>query len=34
MLGQNYIQLGPVALRTTTDDRLVWSILDRLQLIE
>jgi hypothetical protein len=34
MLGQNYIQLGPVSLRTSTDDRLVWSILDRLQLIE
>lgn len=34
MLGQDNLQLEPVPLRTTTDDRLVWSILDRLQVIE
>lgn len=34
MLGQHYIRLGPLPLRTTTDDRLVWSIIDRLQTID
>lgn len=34
MLGQNSIQLEPVSLRTTTDNRLVWWILDRSQGIE
>jgi hypothetical protein len=29
--GQVDVQLDPVLLRTTTDDRLIWSILDRLQ---
>ncbi|MCW2561046.1 MAG: hypothetical protein JWP55_5010 [Mycobacterium sp.] len=34
MLGQPYVRLGPVPLRTVTDDRLLWSILDRLQTID
>ena len=34
MLGQHYIRLDPVPLRTTTDNRLVWSIMDRLQTID
>jgi hypothetical protein len=34
MLGRPDIELEPVLLRTTTDDRLIWSILDRLQTIE
>ena len=34
MLGQPYIWLGPVPLRTITDDRLVWLILDRLRTID
>jgi hypothetical protein len=33
MLDQG-VQFEPVELRTTTDDRLMWSILDRLQAIE
>jgi hypothetical protein len=28
------VQFDPVELRTITDDRLIWSILDRLQAIE
>ena len=31
---EHYIRLDPVPLRTTTDDRLVWSIIDRLQTID
>lgn len=34
MLGQPYFRFEFVLLRTTTDDRLVWSILDRLQTID
>jgi len=34
ILGQQDIHLDPVLLRTTTDDRLVWSLLDRLHTIE
>jgi hypothetical protein len=34
MLGQPYLWLGPVPLRTVTDDRLLWSIMDRLQTID
>ena len=34
MLGQHYIRRDPVPLRTTTDDRLLWSIIDRLQTID
>jgi hypothetical protein len=34
MLGQPYIRVEPVPLRISTDDRLVWSILDRLQTID
>jgi hypothetical protein len=34
MLGQPYVWLGPVPLRTVTDDRLLWSIMDRLQTID
>lgn len=34
MLGQPYSWLGPVPLRTITDDRLLWSIMDRLQAID
>jgi len=33
MLGQPYIRVKPVPLRISTDDRPVWSILDRLQTI-
>lgn len=34
MLGHSLTAMEPVTLRTTTDDSLVWSILDRLQAIE
>jgi hypothetical protein len=34
MLGQHHIRFEPVPLRTTTDDRLVWSIIDKLQTID
>jgi len=34
MLGQPYFRFEPIPLRTTTDFRLVWSILDRLQTID
>lgn len=34
LLGRPYFHLGPIALPTACDDRLVWSILDRLQSIE
>jgi hypothetical protein len=33
MLGQG-VQFEPLELRTTTDDRLMWSILDRLQAMD
>jgi hypothetical protein len=33
MLGQCHIRFAPVPLCATTDDRLVWPILDRLQTI-
>jgi hypothetical protein len=34
ILGEPYSWLGPVPLRTITDDRLLWSIMDRLQTID
>ena len=34
MLGHYQIRFEPVPLRTTIDDRLVWSIMDRLKTIE
>jgi hypothetical protein len=32
--GHDDVWLEPVLLRTTTDDRLIWSILDRLNDID
>jgi hypothetical protein len=34
MLGLPYIRPDPVPLHISTDDRLVWSIADRLQTID
>jgi hypothetical protein len=34
ILGEDHIRFDPVQLRFTTDDHLVWSIMDRLQTID